>query len=94
MLIRMDVTPKAGAPRHVIAEAQDLVAFEREFNKSVTSFQDNVFLSDLFWLAWHAEKRELVGTPDFDDWVASLEMIGVADEQAIVPLESTPPTGS
>lgn len=89
----MDVTPKDGPERSVTAEAQDLVAFEREFNKSVARFQDNVFLTDLFWLAWHVEKRTSVTQLDFDAWVASISMIGVSEDQSLVPLESKAPIG-
>jgi hypothetical protein len=92
--IHLDVTPKQGTPRRVTAEAQDLVAFEREFNKSVASFQENVFLTDLFWLAWHAEKRAGQTTLEFDPWIATLSEIGVSEEPAeIVPLEISQPIG-
>jgi hypothetical protein len=93
VLIRMDVTPKTGAKRTIVAEAQDLVAFEREFNKSVARFQDDVFLTDLFWLAWHVEKRSSTTSLEFDAWIATMTEIGVSDDQALVPLESKAPTG-
>jgi len=93
VLIRIDITPKDGAPRSVVAEAQDLVAFERAFDKSVARFQDNVFLTDLFWLAWHVDKRTGQTMLEFDPWVATMSTIGVSEDQSIVPLESTAPTG-
>jgi hypothetical protein len=89
----MDIKPKGAKERTVTAEAQDLVAFEREFNKSVAKFQDTVFLTDLFWLAWHVEKRTEATPLEFDPWIATMETIGVADDQELVPLESTAPTG-
>ena len=94
MQIHLDVTPKQGTPRRVTAEAQDLVAFEREFNKSVASFHENVFLTDLFWLAWHAEKRANQTTLEFDPWIATLDEIGVSEEATeLVPLEISQPIG-
>lgn len=89
----MDITPKDAPTRTVTAEAQDLVAFERTFDKSVARFQDNVFLTDLFWLAWHVDKRTGQTPLDFDAWVATMSTIGVSEDQSLVPLESTAPTG-
>ena len=88
MLIRMDVVPKKGKKHQIAAEPQDLIAFEREFNKSVAKFQENVFLTDLFWLAWHVDHRTGKTTETFDVWVTGIESIGVAEDQEIVPLET------
>jgi hypothetical protein len=88
MLIRMDVVPKKGQKHQIAAEPQDLIAFEREFNKSVAKFQDNIFLTDLFWLAWHVDSRTGKTSDSFDVWIADIESIGVAEEQDIVPLET------
>ena len=91
--ISMSVTPKGGKPRTVTAEPSDMVAFEREFSKSIAKLQDEVFLTDLFWLAWHAEKRTSVTALEFDPWVETLETIDVSGEDELVPLESPPTTG-
>jgi len=93
MQIRMTVTPKKGETHDAIAEPQDLIAFEREFSKSVAKFQENIFLTDLFWLAWHVEKRSKNTGLDFDEWVASIDDIGVAEEQEVAPLVPPPPIG-
>jgi hypothetical protein len=93
MLIRMDVVPKKGQKHQVAAEPQDLIAFEREFNKSVAKFQENIFLTDLFWLAWHVDQRTGETTEPFDEWITNVESIGVADDQEIVPLETAPSIG-
>lgn len=77
-----------------IAEFQDLVAFEREFSKSIARFQDDLFLTDFAWLAWHAQERRNETTLTFDDWVALVEKIEGREDE-IVPLEETTPlTGS
>jgi hypothetical protein len=91
--ISMSVTPKGGKPRNVTAEPSDMVAFEREFSKSITKLQDDVYLTDLFWLAWHAEKRTTATALEFDPWVDTLETIDVSGEDDLVPLESPPITG-
>jgi hypothetical protein len=93
MQIRMTVTPKKGETHDATAEPQDLIAFEREFSKSVAKLQENIFLTDLFWLAWHVERRSKNTGLDFEEWVASVDDIGVAEEQDVVPLEPPPPTG-
>jgi hypothetical protein len=93
--ISMSVTPKGGAPRVVTAEPVDMVAFERTFSKSIAKLQDEVFLTDLFWLAWHSEKRTGATGLEFDPWVETLETIDVSgEEDELVPLESPPIIGS
>lgn len=93
LAINMIVKPKGSAGRAVTAEPSDMVAFEREFNKSIATLQSNVFLTDLFWLAWHAEKRTNATSLAFDPWVDTLETVDVAGDDELVPLESSPSTG-
>jgi hypothetical protein len=71
-----------------------MVAFEREFQKSISSLQENVFLTDLFWLAWHAEKRTKATKLEFDAWIDTVESIDLTSEaDELVPLENSPSTG-
>jgi hypothetical protein len=93
LAITMQVKPKNAEARTVTAEPADMVAFEREFQKSITSLQSNVFLTDLFWLGWHAEKRTGATGLSFDEWVATLETIEAVGGDDMVPLESSPSTG-
>lgn len=93
LAITMQVKPKGAEARKVTAEPADMVAFEREFQKSITTLQSNVFLTDLFWLAWHAEKRTNATSLGFDEWVATLETVEPVGGDDMVPLESNPSIG-
>lgn len=93
LAITMSVKAKGTAPRIVTAEPADMVAFEREFGKSISSLQTDVFLTDLFWLAWHAEKRTGSSTLDFDAWVNMLETVEAVGGDELAPLESNQPIG-
>lgn len=94
LAISMIVKVQNAEPRKATAIPADMVAFEREFSKSVTSLQDNVYLTDLLWLAWHAEKRTNATGLDFDAWVETVETVETTDEDELVPLESRASTGS
>lgn len=65
-----------GTSKEIAASAADLVAFEREFNLSVSSLQADTKISHLLWLAWHSEKRRGESKLDFDSWVETVEAIG------------------
>ena len=68
-----------GTAKDVAASASDLVAFEREFNLSVTSLQNDTKITHLMWLAWHSEKRRGETKLDFDSWVETVEGIGESE---------------
>ena len=61
--------------------------------RSISSLQTDVFLTDLFWLAWHAEKRTGSSTLDFDAWVNMLETVEAVGGDELAPLESNQPIG-
>jgi hypothetical protein len=67
----------------------DFVAFERTWNRSVTKFEEELRLTDLAWLAWHAEKRLKRTTMQFDpDWINTVAEIEIRDEDGNeVPLD-------
>jgi alkyl hydroperoxide reductase subunit AhpC len=68
-----------GKSKEVTASAADLVAFEREFDISVTSLSGDTKFTHLLWLAWHSEKRRKETAQEFDVWVESVEMVGGSD---------------
>ena len=68
-----------GSAKEIAASAADLVAFEREFNQSVTSLQADTKITHLLWLAWHSEKRRAETKMEFDSWVETVEGIGEAE---------------
>jgi hypothetical protein len=94
LAISMIVKVAGSEPRTATAIPADFVAFEREFSKSITSLQDNVFLTDLLWLAWHSEKRTNATGLEFEAWVETVETVETTDQDELVPLESRASTGS
>lgn len=94
LAIVMSVKPIGAEARTVTAGPPDIVAFERTFSKSITSLQGEPYLTDLFWLAWHAEKRTGQTNLEFDPWVDTLESLESVSGDDLVPLESPASTGS
>ena len=60
------------------AIAADLIAFEARFDLSVARLGDEVRLTHMFFLAWHALKRTAQTTEEFDKWVESVSMVSEA----------------
>ncbi len=81
--------------RTVLAAFPDFIAFENKYNKSVASFEAELTLNQLSFLAWHAEHRTKKTGLDFDSWINDVEMLTVGDaaEAVIVPLGNSQPTG-
>jgi len=77
IILRLDFVD--GKSKEVAASAADLVAFEREFDLSVTSLQNDTKFTHLLWLAWHSEKRRGETKQEFETWVEDVEMVGGSD---------------
>ena len=60
------------------AIAADLIAFEARFDLSVARLGDEVRLTHMFFLAWHALKRTGQTMDDFEKWVESVSMVAEA----------------
>jgi len=88
MKMQLRVTYNDGAGADVEVAAPDLVAFEREFDRSVARFESEVKFTDLVWLAWHRLKRE-GKAGDFDAWLETVDGIEVADVGEPAPLDKT-----
>jgi hypothetical protein len=94
MKINLEVTTLENVTTKVTAQFADFIAFEREQNRSVANFQTELKLTDLAWLAWHAEKRTKKTALNFDQWTETVDSVEVgAESSAINPLEKTQPTG-
>ena len=95
MRIALNTSYTDGRPATLaVASAADLVAFEREFDRSVAKFETELRFTDLCWLAWHALHRTGKTTEPFDVWLDTIDQVAPEDgESAIVPLESTRRTG-
>jgi hypothetical protein len=90
MRMNMTVTYTDGAGADVIVSAPDLVAFEREFDRSVARFESEVKFTDICWLAWHKLKRD-GKAGEFDPWLETLESVEIKDSGEPVPLDKTAP---
>ena len=78
MQINLQLTYTDGNKKTVTAIAADLVAFETKFDLSVARLEQNVKLSHLMFLAWHAEFRTKATALEFDPWVETVEAIEAA----------------
>lgn len=74
------VTFLDGSSTEVSGIAADLVAFEAEFDISVSSLGQGVKITHLLWLAWQVEKRLGNCKDNFHEWVE-----GVATVEAGAP---------
>lgn len=61
--------------------ASDLIAFEERFDMSIAGLSQNVRMTHLFFIAWHALKRTGQTKDDFDKWVEGVNMVTVADSK-------------
>jgi hypothetical protein len=67
-----------GSSQEVSGIAADLVAFEAQFDISVSALGQDVKITYLLWLAWHVEKR-LGNTKDtFEKWVETVSTVEAA----------------
>jgi hypothetical protein len=89
MKISLNIVFNDETKQDVDAVFADFVAFERTWNRSVTKFEEELRLTDLAWLAWHAEKRLKRTTMQFDpDWINTVAEIEIRDEEGNeVPLD-------
>lgn len=91
MRMNLHVTYTDGSGADVIVSAPDLVAFEREFDRSVARFESEVRFTDICWLAWHRLHRAKQAG-EFNDWLEELDGVEVKDISDPVPLDKTAPT--
>lgn len=80
MRINLRVEYIDGNTKDVTCSAKDLVAFEEKYSRSVARFEQEMRLTDLLWLAWHAENRTKATGKDFDSWLDDVESIEPSDE--------------
>jgi hypothetical protein len=81
MKIELNVEYADGRKEQVDAVFADFVAFERTWNRSVANFEKEIRLTDLAWLAWHAEKRTRKTTMPFDpQWIEDVVTVEIREE--------------
>lgn len=93
MKIRLDVKHVDGSGTDVLASVPDFIAFERRFDKPVSSFATDARIEYMCFIAWHAAKRQSMTASDFDAWLETVAELTIVDEDDIVPLESNQHTG-
>lgn len=95
MKMNLRVKYDDGSTVDAIVSAVDFVAFEREFSKSVTKFQENMMLTDVYWLAWHSMQRKDKTLGEFNKWLEDRnpEVEFSEDDSEIVPLENSQSLG-
>lgn len=93
MKIALSVKYLDGSGTVVDASVPDFIAFERRYDKPVSSFANDARIEYMCFLAWHAAKRQNHTNQDFDPWLESVAELTVVNEDDIAPLESNPPTG-
>ena len=75
MQINLQIKYTDGASKEISANAADIVAFETHFQISVARLEQNVMLTHLLYLAWHAEKRAKATDKTFEEWLETVEGI-------------------
>ena len=62
-----------GTSKEVTGIAADLVAFEAEYDLSVSRLNQDMKITHLLWLGWHVLKRTDETKDAFAKWVESVE---------------------
>jgi hypothetical protein len=70
-----------GTEKNVVAVAADLVAFEQHFDKSVSTLQNDVRLTYLFWMCWHVLKRTGETKQDFEKFIETVSGVVIGDDE-------------
>ncbi len=80
MKLAMTVKFINGETAEVEAVFVDFIMFEKHKDKSVMKLEHAMELTDLAWLAWHAETRNKHTTLKFDpEWVSTVESVEVRE---------------
>lgn len=75
MKLELEVNFGDGSKQSITAKASDFVAFEERFDLSISTLGDKTKMTHLFFLAWHAQKREGATELDFEAWLDTIEMV-------------------
>jgi hypothetical protein len=81
MQINLQITYNSGETKVVSANAADIVAFETHFELSIARLEQNVKLTHLLYLAWHAEKRTKATDKSFEEWLETVDGIEAEDSK-------------
>lgn len=79
MKINLRIEFASGESKDIVANAADMVAFEREFELSIAALENTAKLTHLLYLAWSSEHRRKETAKSFDEWVNDVAGIGYGD---------------
>lgn len=89
MEMKMTVTMRDNSKIECTAQFADFVMFERTWNKSVATFQQELRLTDLAWLAWRSQIRLKKISIQFDEWLENVSEIDLDDADTVAEVEQS-----
>lgn len=75
MKLELEITLSDGTKQVIVAKAADFIAFEDKFDLSVSTLSNKAKITHLFYLAWHAQKREGGTELDWQPWLETVDMV-------------------
>ena len=78
MILRVELAD--GSVDEVTCGARDFVAFEEKYERSVARFEQELKLTDLLFIAWHALTRQKKVTKDFYACLDEVEAIETSEK--------------
>ena len=79
MKINLRIQFTSGETKDVVANAADMVAFEREFEVSISSLEKDPRLTHLLYLGWASEFRLKSTGKSFDEWLFDVDSVSFGD---------------
>ena len=78
MILRVELND--GSIEEVTCGARDFVAFEEKYERSVARFEQELKLTDLLFIAWHALTRQKKTSKDFNAWLDDVDSIEPSEQ--------------
>lgn len=78
--INLQIQYADGSTVDVSTTVADFIKFETHFDKSISVLSQDARLTYMFYLAWAAAKRSGKTELEFDDWSATVAMVGEAPD--------------
>ena len=92
MRLHFNVEYVDGTKADVDAVPAGQVAYEDAFDRSIQRLFDDLRLKDIAWLSWRALTRTGATSAPFDEWLATVENVGLGKAEDPAPLEETTPS--
>lgn len=85
MKLNLRVAVGDEAPRDVVVQPTDIVAFERAYKMGFEKMTEDMHLEHIAWLAWHVDARKKVTTLDFEAWLDGMDTVEMGDDTPPLP---------